>query len=171
MLKKLLIASVISLGLIQSFGELPSSAAKKSKTVKQDSVFEIAQANGAFRTFTNGLVSTGLSGSLYGKQSFTIFAPTDAAFQALPRETTEMLFKPENKEKLMKVLSYHLVSGKLTAKKLKPGYVKTVEGSGVLVAVKNGQVMINNAAVTQTNIKARNGYIHVIDRVILPPDL
>lgn len=105
-----------------------------------------------------------------GDGQFTVFAPTDAAFAALPKGTLENLLKPENQETLQKILTYHVVSGAVESRTLRSGQVKTVEGSPVNVGVgANRRIRVNNARVTQADIRAKNGIIHVIDRVILPP--
>jgi uncharacterized surface protein with fasciclin (FAS1) repeats len=101
---------------------------------------------------------------------FTVFAPTDAAFAALPDGTLTMLLQPENKDKLVKILTYHVVAGDLTADQIKSGEVESVAGEMIKVTVKNGQVKVNQAKVIQADIDASNGVIHVIDQVILPPD-
>jgi uncharacterized surface protein with fasciclin (FAS1) repeats len=115
--------------------------------------------------------AAGLTEELSGKGPYTVFAPTDAAFAALPKGTVEMLLKPENKEVLKKVLTYHVVAGAVDSGTLKSGQVKTVEGSSVKVRVSGSDVTVNDAKVTSPDIKATNGVIHVIDKVIIPPDM
>jgi len=98
-----------------------------------------------------------------------VFAPTDEAFAKLPPGTLESLLKPENKAKLQKILTYHVVAGKVLASDvMKVSSAKTVEGENVAISVKNGGVMVNNAHVTKADILASNGVIHVIDAVMLP---
>src|SRR5690606_22583967 len=100
----------------------------------------------------------------------TVFAPTDAAFAALPAGTVENLLKPENKDQLVKVLTYHVVSGKvMAADVVKLSSATTVEGSDVAIDASGGAVKINDAQVVQADVAASNGVIHVIDKVILPP--
>jgi uncharacterized surface protein with fasciclin (FAS1) repeats len=99
---------------------------------------------------------------------FTVFAPTDAAFAALPPGTVEELLKPENKALLTKILTYHVLPGKVTSTQLSSGSVATVEGSSVKVKKGTDGVMVNNAKVVQPDIQATNGVIHVIDKVIVP---
>ncbi|MFE1745788.1 fasciclin domain-containing protein [Coleofasciculus sp. H7-2] len=100
---------------------------------------------------------------------FTVFAPTDAAFAALPEGTVEKLLQPENKAMLVKILTYHVIPGKVSSSQLKSGEVTTVEGSPVTVKVGTDGVMVGNAKVLQANIEATNGIIHGIDKVIMPP--
>jgi uncharacterized surface protein with fasciclin (FAS1) repeats len=136
-------------------------------------VVAVAASNGSFKTLTSALQAAGLTETLSEKGPFTIFAPTDEAFAALPQEALQALMKPENKEILVKILTYHVVPGKVTSTDLKSGDIKTVEGSPVPVMVGNSGVMVGkeNANVTKPDIEASNGVIHQIDRVLLPPSL
>jgi uncharacterized surface protein with fasciclin (FAS1) repeats len=133
-------------------------------------IVDVAASSSSFSTLVAALKAAGLVETLSGKGPFTVFAPTDAAFAALPAGTVENLLKPENKAKLIKILTYHVVSGKVESKMLKSGPAKTVEGAAVEVKVKDGKVMVNKANVTAADVSASNGVIHVIDRVLLPPD-
>ncbi|MGV0024590.1 fasciclin domain-containing protein [Phormidesmis priestleyi] len=142
----------------------PSGMTTSSKTI-----VGIASTNGSFKTLTAALKAAGLVETLNGAGPFTVFAPTDAAFAKLPKGTVEMLLKPENKAKLVKILTYHVVPGEVLSTSLKPGKVKTVEGSPVSVMVGTGGVMVNNSKVTGADIKASNGVIHVVDTVLMPP--
>ena len=124
---------------------------------------------GKFNTLVAAVKAAGLVDTLKGPGPFTVFAPTDEAFEKLPAGTLDSLLRPENKEKLQSILTYHVVPGKVMAKdvvKLKSA--KTVEGRDVSVSTKGGGVMINNATVTKADIAASNGVIHVVDTVILP---
>ena len=123
----------------------------------------------AFTTLVAAVKAAGLVDTLKGPGPFTVFAPTDEAFAKLPAGTLESLLKPENKAKLQKILTYHVVAGKVMAVDvMKLSSAKTVEGENVAINVKNGGVMVNNAHVTKTDIIASNGVIHVIDTVLLP---
>lgn len=135
------------------------------------SIVDIASKNDSFKTLTAALKAAGLVDTLAGKGPFTVFAPTDKAFAALPKGTLEKLLKPENKDKLVKILTYHVVPGALKSGSLKSGNVVTVEGSPVMVKLNAGKVMVNKANVIKADIEASNGVIHVIDKVILPPNL
>jgi uncharacterized surface protein with fasciclin (FAS1) repeats len=104
--------------------------------------------------------------TLKGPGPFTVFAPTDAAFAKIPKADLDALLK--DKAKLTAVLTYHVVPGRVMAKDVKPGSVKTVQGSSLTVKTAGGKVMVDNATVTQTDITASNGVIHVIDSVVLP---
>jgi uncharacterized surface protein with fasciclin (FAS1) repeats len=133
-----------------------------------NTVVDVAASNEKFKTLVAALNEAELTQVLKGNGPFTIFAPTDEAFNALPAGTLEELLKPENRATLLKVLTYHVVPAKVTAGQLRAGEVRTVEGSPITVAIKNDKVTVNGANVTQTDIMASNGVIHVIDKVILP---
>ncbi|GAA6614338.1 fasciclin domain-containing protein [Scytonema sp. NUACC26] len=144
----------------------PSSGTSEGKDI-----VAVAESNGSFTVLTKALKAAGLVETLQGKGPFTIFAPTDAAFAKLPQDAVQDLFKSENKEVLTKILRYHVVSGAVQSKDLKSGEIKSVEGGAINVKVEQGGVMVNDAKVVQSDIKASNGVIHVIDNVILPPSL
>ena len=125
-----------------------------------------------FKTLVAAVKAAGLVDTLKGEGPFTVMAPTDEAFARLPEGTVESLLKPENKEKLVAILKYHVIPAKAMAVDviaLDGKEVKTVEGSSARIAVKDGSVMIDGAKVIKPNIECTNGVIHVIDAVILPP--
>lgn len=140
-------------------------------TVEGQTIVALASSNDQFKTLKAALEAAGLTEILEGQGPFTVFAPTNAAFEALGKEKLQALLKPENKDKLVKVLTYHVVAGELTSSDLKSGETKTAEGGEVKIKVNSGSVMVNNAKVTKADIKASNGIIHAIDKVLLPPDL
>lgn len=132
----------------------------------------LAESNASFTTLTKALKAAGLTGTLQGKDNLTIFAPTDAAFAKLPPDALQELLKPANKEVLIKILTYHVVPGKVLSTDLKSGEVKSLEGGTINVKVDPATgVTVNDAKVTQADITGTNGVIHAIDQVILPPDL
>jgi uncharacterized surface protein with fasciclin (FAS1) repeats len=132
----------------------------------------LANENGSFTILIKALAAAGLTDTLQGEGPFTIFAPTDAAFKELPADALTDLLKPENKEVLVKILTYHVVPGKVLSTELKSGEVKSVEGGAINVKVDpKAGVSVNDAKVTQADIQGKNGVIHAIDKVILPPDL
>jgi uncharacterized surface protein with fasciclin (FAS1) repeats len=120
---------------------------------------------------TQALKAAGLTETLQGEGPFTVFAPTDAAFAKLPQDAVRDLLKPENKEVLVKILQYHVISGAVKSSDLKAGEVKSIEGGPINVKIESKGVMVNDANVVQPDIQASNGVIHAIDNVILPPDL
>ena len=130
----------------------------------------VAVAAGAdnFKTLVAAIQAAGLVETLQGKGPFTVFAPTDEAFAKLPPGTVESLLKPENRDKLIAVLKYHVVPGKVTAADVKTMEAKTAQGQSVQIKVTSEGVMVDNAKVVKTDILADNGVIHVIDSVILP---
>ncbi|MEN8774965.1 MAG: fasciclin domain-containing protein [Akkermansiaceae bacterium] len=132
------------------------------------SVVEIAVGAEDFSTLVAAVKAAGLVEALSGDGPFTIFAPTNAAFAKLPKETVASLLKPENKGKLGAILKYHVVAGKVMAADVKPGKVKTLNGAKAKIAIKNGKVTIDKANIVKTDIVGTNGVIHVIDSVILP---
>lgn len=122
-----------------------------------------------FNTLVAAVKAAGLVETLKGDGPFTVFAPTDKAFAALPKGTLTDLLKPENKAKLQAILTYHVVSGKVTAKQVTQlDEAKTVQGSMVKINVEDGKVMVNDATVVKTDVMCSNGVIHVIDKVLLP---
>jgi uncharacterized surface protein with fasciclin (FAS1) repeats len=136
---------------------------------QEKDIVDTAVAAGSFKTLAAALQAAGLVETLKGAGPFTVFAPTDEAFAKLPAGTVENLLKPENKEKLKAVLTYHVVPGKVTAAQVtKLKAAKTVQGGEAKVSVNGGKVMIDNANVVKTDIMAKNGVIHVIDTVIMP---
>ena len=132
-------------------------------------IVDTAVGAGNFKTLAAALQAAGLVETLKGDGPFTVFAPTDAAFAKLPAGTVENLLKPENRDKLKAILTYHVVAGKVTAAQvMKLKSAKTVEGSDVTIATSGGKVKVDNANVVKTDIAASNGVIHVIDTVIMP---
>ena len=134
-------------------------------------ILDTAAGAGSFNTLGAAINAAGLTETLKGAGPFTVFAPTDDAFKALPAGVLDALLKPENKETLDKILSYHVVAGKVTAADIKPGDVATVESSTVKLAVNGGKVTVNDANVTSADIAATNGVIHVIDKVLVPASI
>jgi len=133
-----------------------------------ETVVGIAAGNADFSTLVAALKAAGLVDTLNGTGPFTIFAPTNAAFDKLPKGTVENLLKPENKAKLTAILTYHVVAGKVMAADVKTGMVKTVQGDELDVKVANGRVTVNGAKVSKTDLIGTNGVIHVIDSVVMP---
>jgi uncharacterized surface protein with fasciclin (FAS1) repeats len=134
-------------------------------------IVDTAVGAGQFKTLTAALKAADLVTTLKGPGPFTVFAPTDEAFAKLPAGTVENLLKPENKAKLTAILTYHVVPGVVKAEQVsKLDQAKTVNGAMVKVTTKGGKVTINDATVVKADTAASNGVIHVIDKVILPPE-
>jgi uncharacterized surface protein with fasciclin (FAS1) repeats len=133
-------------------------------------IVDTAVAAGSFTKLASALTAADLVTTLKGPGPFTVFAPTDAAFAKLPAGTLDNLLKPENKTALIDVLTYHVVSGKVSASDVvKLSHATTVEKQDVAIVVSGAKVTVNDATVTTTDIAAANGIIHVIDTVLLPP--
>ncbi len=129
----------------------------------------VAVEAGSFNTLATALQAAGLVDTLQGEGPFTVFAPTDEAFAKLPEGTVESLLKPENKQALIDILTYHVVAGEVKAAQVVSlDSATTVQGSDVAIQVKDGSVFVDNAKVVKADVSASNGVIHVIDSVILP---
>ncbi len=139
--------------------------AASALAVQAKDIVDTAVAAGNFKTLATALQAAGLVDTLKGKGPFTVFAPTDEAFAKIPKADLDALLK--DKAKLTAVLTYHVVPGKVMAKDVKAGKVKTVQGGEITVSTSGG-VMVDKARVTATDIVASNGVIHVIDSVIMP---
>lgn len=135
---------------------------------KNKDIVDTAVAAGSFQTLVAAVQAAGLVDTLKGDGPFTVFAPTDAAFAALPEGTVENLLKPENKDQLVSILTYHVVPGKVISTDLSDGLMaKTVQGSDVTITLDGGP-KVNGANIVTPDVAASNGVIHVIDAVILP---
>ncbi len=156
-LKKMFVVAITAMML-----NLPAKA-------MQSDIVDTAVSAGSFNTLVAAVKAAGLVDTLKGEGPFTVFAPTDEAFAALPAGTVEDLLKPENKDKLVSILTYHVVPGKVMSTDLsgKTLDVSTVQGSSVKIDAMAG-VKVDNATVTAADIEASNGVIHVIDTVIIP---
>lgn len=155
---------ILSLGL--ALGLASSSFASDKDIV------DTAVAAGSFKTLVAAVQAAGLVDTLKGPGPFTVFAPTDEAFARLPAGTVESLLKPENKDKLVAILTYHVVAGKVLAAdvvKLNGQSARTVQGAAAPIKVDGGTVFVGSAKVLKTDIEATNGVIHVIDTVLMPP--
>ncbi|MGI3090752.1 fasciclin domain-containing protein [Vibrio diabolicus] len=132
-------------------------------------IVDVATENGSFNTLVAAVKAADLVDTLKGEGPFTVFAPTDDAFAKLPDGTVDMLLMPENKDKLVSILTYHVVPGKvMAADVVKLDKAATVQGQDVMIKTMGDKVMVNDANVMATDVKAKNGVIHVIDTVIMP---
>jgi len=151
------------------FSLLMCSLAVNAAGADKKDIVDTAVAAGNFKTLTAALKAAGLVDTLKGAGPFTVFAPTDDAFAKLPAGTVDDLLKPENHDKLVAILTYHVVPGRVLAKDVvKLHEAKTVNGKEVKISAAGGKVMVDNANVVKTDIVCSNGVIHVIDSVILP---
>jgi uncharacterized surface protein with fasciclin (FAS1) repeats len=134
-------------------------------------IVELASDTDNLSTLVAAVKAAGLVETLSGEGPFTVFAPTNEAFAALPEGTVENLLKPENRDMLVKILTYHVVSGKVMSGDLSDGMMaETVEGSQISVSITDAGVSINDASVVTADVEASNGVVHLIDSVIMPPE-
>lgn len=163
------ILTAVALG-VAAAGPVAANDDKKSEMAKGD-IVDVAVANGSFNTLVAAVQAAGLEETLRSEGPFTVFAPTDDAFAALPEGTVATLLKPENKDKLIAILTYHVVAGKTKSKDIagKTLSVATVNGAEVDIDATDG-VMVGGAKVVAADVGASNGVIHVINKVILPPE-
>jgi uncharacterized surface protein with fasciclin (FAS1) repeats len=164
-------ASVLLLSACGSDGSTSDTtvaAADETEMVTEvGTIVEVAQGNPDFSTLVAAITAAGLGDALSGEGPFTVFAPTNAAFEALPEGLLEKLLLPENKEVLTKILTYHVVPSKVMAADVAAGDVATLEGSTFAITTEGG-VKVNASNVTATDVAASNGVIHVIDAVLVP---
>jgi uncharacterized surface protein with fasciclin (FAS1) repeats len=147
------------------------SASPRVVAAQTKDIVDTAVAAGSFKTLAKALTAAGLVDTLKGDGPFTVFAPTDEAFAKLPAGTLETLLKPENKAKLQRILTYHVVPGRVAASDVMAmKSAKAVSGDTIAVAAGSGGVKVGNAHVVKTDIAASNGVIHVIDAVMIPSD-
>lgn len=151
----------------------PAAPAAASPVVAKGDLIDTATASGQFSTFLKAVSAVNLTSVLKTNQNLTLFAPTDAAFAALPAGELDKLMLPENGPLLQKVLTYHLINAKVDSTKIKgaKGEVKSVEGSALLLDGSGATPMVDNAAITQTDVMASNGVLHVVDKVLIPKDV
>ena len=147
-----------------------ASSPAASTPAAAGTIVEVAAANADFTTLVAAVKAAGLADTLSGPGPFTVFAPTNEAFAALPAGLVDKLLKPENKAVLAKILTYHVLASKVMAADVKDGKVATVEGGTITIDTMNG-VKVNDAKVVTTDIAASNGVIHVIDKVLVPADV
>ena len=152
--------------------EAPTSEAPTSEapTDEMQDIVTIASGTEDFSTLVAAVSAAGLVETLQGEGPFTVFAPTNAAFAALPAGLVDKLLLPENKELLVKILTYHVVAGKIMVADVVAGEVASVEGQNIIITTEGG-AKVNEANIIEVDIEASNGVIHVIDAVILPPDV
>ena len=182
----LVIAPLVIVGLLAGCGsddadvvetqapmtEAPTSEAPTSEAPAPElqDIVTIASGNEDFTTLVAAVGAAGLVETLQGDGPFTVFAPTNAAFAALPAGLVDKLLLPENKDLLVKILTYHVVASKVMSTDVMAGEVASVEGQNITITTEGG-VKVNGANVVTVDIEASNGVIHVIDAVILPPDV
>jgi len=162
-------SAFIVAAIVAVVGWMSAETSRAAHHESAKNIVQTASTAGQFNTLVAAVQAAGLVETLQGKGPFTVFAPTDAAFAKLPKGTVESLLKPENKDKLVAILTYHVVPGKVTSADIagKKLQAKTVEGQAVSIDATEG-VTVNNATVVGADVMASNGVIHVIDTVLLP---
>lgn len=150
--------------------QVPGAVQTPDTAQEPGNLVEVAGTNGSFKTLISAVQAAGLSDSLASGGPFTIFAPTDEAFAALPAGVLNALLLPENRDLLTQVLAYHVVPGAVTSDELTTGGVETLNG-GLAVRVEPDQVVVNDASVVTADVAASNGVIHAINRVLIPDGL
>lgn len=188
-LSKRLTIGLVGLGALATLGACtqPSTDTAPEDTAMEDTTMEetdaaydeaetivaVAAENESFDTLVQALEAAELTDVLAAEGPYTVFAPTDEAFDALPEGTLDQLLQPENQETLAQILTYHVVPQSVMSSEIMPGEVETVAGSPINITVDEatGTVMVNGAQVIQPDVEASNGVIHVIDQVMLPPDV
>jgi len=166
-------ASVLLLSACGSDGSTSDTtvaAADETMPTEAGTIVEVAQGNEDFSTLVAAITAAGLGDALSGEGPFTVFAPTNAAFEALPEGLLEKLLLPENKEILAQILKYHVVAAKVMAADVAAGDVETLEGSTFAITTEGG-VKVNTANVTTPDVAASNGVIHIIDQVLVPASI
>ncbi len=146
-----------------------ASESSSSAAMSTGTIVDVAASNPEFTTLVTAVKAAGLAETLAGTGPFTVFAPTNEAFAKVPKDVLDKLLA--NKEALTKVLTYHVLPGAVEAADVKPGNVTTVEGSTAAISQADGKLKINDATIIATDVMASNGVIHVIDAVLIPPDL
>ena len=166
--RRTIVKAIAGLGLAASVSAC-AGIPMMQKAASQPDIVDTAVAAGSFNTLVAAVGAAGLVDTLKSPGPFTVFAPTDAAFSALPAGTVETLLKPENKDQLVKILTYHVIAGKVTSDALvgKKTDAPTVQGQKVHINGLHG-VKVNKSNVVQADIMTSNGVIHVIDKVLLP---
>ncbi|PIB92668.1 fasciclin domain-containing protein [Caulobacter sp. FWC2] len=180
MITQRLLTAAAAVALMTGFAHAQDAAAPaapapaaSSPVVAKGDLIQTAEASGQFTTFLKAVGAVNLTSVLKTNQNLTLFAPTDAAFAALPAGELDKLMLPENGPMLQKVLTYHLINAKVDSTKIKgsKGEVKSVEGSPLLLDGSGAAPMVDTATITQTDVMATNGVLHVVDKVLIPKDV
>ncbi|MDH4017282.1 MAG: fasciclin domain-containing protein [Actinomycetota bacterium] len=150
----------------------PSEAMSEEAVAEVGTIVDVAAANEDFETLVAAVTAADLGATLSSEGPFTVFAPTDDAFEALPEGLLAALLLPENKDALTEILTYHVVAGEVTSDQVEAGDVTTVQGEDITITTDDGAVELNGTAtVTAVDVEASNGVIHVIDGVLVPPSV
>nr|NKB41930.1 hypothetical protein [Ilumatobacter sp.] len=148
-----------------------SSESSGEESAEAGTIVDVAVGAGTFNTLVAAVTAAGLAETLSGEGPFTVFAPTDDAFAALPDGLVDALLLPENEAALTAVLTYHVLGAEVPSSDVAPGDVETLQGESITIGVEDGTVTVNDATVTAVDVEASNGVIHVIDAVLVPPSI
>ena len=165
-----LVGVVALAGCSSSSGNTAAPATSSPMETAAADIVGVAGSNADLSTLVTAVKAAGLVGTLQGAGPFTVFAPTNEAFAALPAGVVDQILLPCNKDALAKILTYHVISGKVTAMDITPGNVETVEGQSVKLATEGG-VTVNDAKVVTADVPVGNGVVHLIDTVLVPSDV
>jgi len=152
-------------------GEDPATTTSEESVAGNETLAELVESGDSFNTLEQAIQAAGLEETFNEPGPYTVFAPTDEAFAALPPEVLDQLLQPENQDTLRQVLTYHVVPGSVTSPSITPGEVTTVAGEPVAIEDNAGTITVDGAAVVEPDIIASNGVVHAIDQVLLPPSL
>ncbi len=167
--KSILITAIAALALAGCAKDAPSTATAADTAATKLDIVAVAAGAGQFKTLVAAIQAAGLVETLQSPGPFTVFAPTDEAFAKLPAGTVDSLLLPENKAKLVAILTYHVVAGEvLAADVVKLSSAETVEGQSVQITSSDAGVQVNDASIVGTDVMASNGVIHIIDTVLIP---
>lgn len=148
----------------------PLAAQQHHAAMRSPTIVQVAREAGSFSTLLAAVEAAGLTETLMGDGPFTVFAPTNEAFAKLPKGTIETLLRPENREQLKAILTYHVVPGRISAEEaIMAKKARTVEGNSLRVGITDGALRVNSTKIITADVRASNGVIHVIDEVLLPP--
>lgn len=168
---KTLKITLLAFAAVTIFAMAPMSDTQTELDHNHHNIVEIASDTEQLSTLVAAVQAAGLVETLSGEGPFTVFAPTNAAFDALPDGTVESLLEPENRDQLIKILTYHVVSGEVMSGDLSDGMqAETVQGSTITVDISSYGVKINDASVETADVEASNGVVHIIDSVLMPPE-
>lgn len=151
---------------VATLGIVATTAVATATMAAEKDIVDTASSAGSFNTLVVAIQKAGLVETLKGDGPFTVFAPTDAAFAKIPQAQLEAILA--DKAVLTKILTYHVIAGKVMASDVKAGQAKSVEGDNITITISNGRVMVDKATVIKTDVAASNGVIHVIDSVMIP---
>lgn len=161
--------AAVPMGVAQTAKPAATPVVKANSTAGQD-IMTLSEQHKDLKNFAAAMQAAGLSDTFRGQGPFTVFAPSDAAFAKLPKDAQQQLMDPENREKLLSVLNYHVMPGRVLSQDIRAGDYVSLEGNPLTAVVSQKDMMLNEAKVVTKDIVARNGIVHIIDTVLMPPE-